>query len=57
MLIENSWIDYEGEQIRVTASFGGTLSVEDDTAEAIVGRADAQVYISKEAGRNCVHID
>ncbi|THB69209.1 MAG: diguanylate cyclase [Desulfovibrio sp.] len=52
MLIENSWIEHQGETIRVTASFGGTISGPEDTPATIVSRADAMVYKSKEAGRN-----
>jgi diguanylate cyclase (GGDEF)-like protein/PAS domain S-box-containing protein len=56
MLLENSWLDHNGVQIQVTASFGGTISNTQDERESIVERADKQLYLSKEAGRNCVHI-
>ncbi len=57
MLVENSWLDHEGQHITATASFGGAVSRPGETASAVVDRADKQVYKSKEAGRNCVHID
>ncbi len=57
MLIENSWLDHNGEQIRVTASFGGTISRPSDSADSILERVDKQVYLSKESGRNCIHIE
>lgn len=56
MLVEKSWLSFEGRQLTVTASFGGAISREDESAESVVARADQQVYVSKEAGRNCVHI-
>jgi len=57
MLVEHSWADHEGERIMVTASFGGAISEEGESPESVVARADTQVYLSKTAGRNCVHID
>ncbi|THB62781.1 MAG: diguanylate cyclase [Desulfovibrio sp.] len=57
ILVENSWIEDEGKKIAVTASFGGTISLQGDTNETIVGRADAMMYLSKECGRNCLRID
>lgn len=57
MLVENSWLEHDGEMIRVTASFGGAVSRPDELAYSVVARADRQVYKSKDAGRNCVHID
>lgn len=57
MLVEKSWLDFEGECLEVTASFGGAVSREGEIAEAVVARADKQVYASKEAGRNRVRIE
>lgn len=56
MLVENSWLEYDGEMIRVTASFGGAISEPGDKIESLVERADQQTYLSKQCGRNCVHI-
>ncbi len=57
MLVEKSWLDFEGERLEVTASFGGAVSLVGETAEAVVARADKQTYVSKEAGRNRVSVD
>lgn len=56
MLVENSWLDHGDETIRVTASLGGALAEPGDTAQDVVGRADAQVYRSKQEGRNRVSL-
>ena len=55
-LVEHSWVEHEGEQIRVTISLGGAISKDREAARSVVGRADYQGYLSKESGRNCVHI-
>lgn len=39
---------------RITASFGISQVREDDTAEALLVRADQALYASKNKGRNCV---
>lgn len=57
MLVEQSWVEHEGEIIRVTASFGGAVAGQKETPEAVIARADRQLYLSKNSGRNCVHVD
>ncbi len=57
MLVENSWLEREGVEIRVTASLGATLARPTESADAILERADQFMYRSKEAGRNCVTSD
>lgn len=57
MLVEQAWIDHDNDRISVTASFGGAISKKGESAESVVGRADKQVYLSKETGRNCIHIN
>lgn len=57
MLVEQSWIEHDGERVAVTASFGGAVSKDGEVAVSVVDRADKQVYLSKESGRNCVHIN
>ena len=57
MLVENSWIDHDGEVIKVTASFGGAVSKAGELPASVVTRADRQVYKSKESGRNCVNFE
>lgn len=57
ILIEDSWLDHEGQRIRVTASFGGAVSRKGESAAEVVDRADKQAYLSKQDGRNCVRMD
>ncbi len=57
MLIENSWLDYKGEQLRVTASLGCAVAREGESTASVVSRADRLMYKSKDADRNCVHMD
>ena len=57
VLIENSWLNHEGQRIWVTASFGGAVSQKGETGAAVVNRADKQAYRSKQEGRNCVRVD
>lgn len=56
LLVENSWIDREGRPLSVTASFGGAIALPGESAAQVVGRADRELYRSKEAGRNCVSV-
>lgn len=56
-LVELSWVDSDNECISVTASFGGALSEPGESVCAVIDRADRQAYLSKDAGRNCVHIN
>jgi diguanylate cyclase (GGDEF)-like protein/PAS domain S-box-containing protein len=57
LLVEHSWLDWEGGRIAVTASFGGAVSREGESASDLLNRADVQLYGSKEGGRNRVSID
>ncbi len=41
--------------LEVTISIGAAQAAGEETLESIVARADAALYASKEAGRNCVH--
>lgn len=56
-LIESSWLDNNGSSIFVTVSMGGAVSSKGESGADIIARADAQMYRSKESGRNCVSID
>lgn len=56
-LVEDNALDHAGERVRVTVSVGGAIARPGDTPHSLVDRADAQVYRSKQAGRNRVHID
>ncbi|WP_415715004.1 diguanylate cyclase [Maridesulfovibrio sp.] len=56
-LIEASWIDIKNEHLSVTASIGGTMVRPDETICSAIRRADKQVYLCKQSGRNCVHVE
>ena len=50
-------VDWNGETLRITASFGVTTSQPDEAdGQAIIGRADQAMYRAKEQGRNCVRL-
>jgi diguanylate cyclase (GGDEF)-like protein len=60
--IEKMVVPIEGEELRITASFGGTCinkktSSEKVNIEAVLKRADDLLYHSKSTGRNKVTID
>jgi len=42
-------------ELKVTASLGVAELVDDETADAMIERADTALYASKQAGRNCTH--
>ncbi len=44
-----------GNKLKLTISIGAAQAEGDETREKIIERADAALYASKEAGRNCVH--
>jgi diguanylate cyclase len=54
-LIETSRIPYCGLMLRLTASLGVAQINPGEDITSLVQRADAALYCSKEAGRNCVH--
>jgi len=53
-LIAASSIDWQGEPLSVTASFGATLLNGQDTPSSALQRVDRLMYLSKEGGRNRV---
>ena len=57
MLVEHSWFDSEGVQVRVTVSIGATMAVAGEASDAVVDRADRLMYVSKSSGRNVVTDD
>ncbi len=52
LLIEQSSYDYEGKEIKVTISIGGTIYQDRESIESLVTRADGLMYTSKQNGRN-----
>ena len=56
MLVKNSKLEVNGEEIQVTVSVGGTIAEGRDTCSSIIKRADSLMYTSKEEGRDRVTI-
>jgi diguanylate cyclase (GGDEF)-like protein/PAS domain S-box-containing protein len=52
VLVENSWIEENGTQVRVSVSVGATMALRTETADDLVDRCDRLMYASKHAGRN-----
>lgn len=52
--VEESVCRFEGEEIRITMSFGVRRIHEDQTLEKNIECTDARLYKAKESGRNCV---
>lgn len=52
--VEGAGFAIDGRSIPVTVSLGVGRFAADDTADAVVARADAALYRAKQAGRNCV---
>lgn len=57
LLVESSSLDHGGEGISVTASLGGAVSRQGETAADVVARAERQLRKSQEAGGNRAHVD
>lgn len=56
-LIENSILrEEDGKEFYITVSVGGTLAKKGDSLESLINRADKQMYLSKNNGRNQVTI-
>lgn len=53
--IEAATFQFEGTDLKVTASFGLAELRSDEGMEAMAKRADEALYASKAAGRNCCH--
>jgi diguanylate cyclase len=53
--IESLVVKFEGKELSVNVSVGLAEASRGEDAVKLIGRADAGVYISKEAGRNCGH--
>lgn len=55
-LVEATRFVYNGLTLRLTVSVGVSCIADGDDAESLINRADAALYQSKEAGRNCSHL-
>jgi len=53
--IERSVFHHAETELRVTASLGVAELLPDEDATAVIERADAALYVSKDTRRNCVH--
>jgi diguanylate cyclase len=53
--IESAVNYHDGTELRVTCSIGVAQVLGNNTAAEVIKRADAALYHSKSAGRNCVH--
>lgn len=57
LLVANSTVPVEDDDIRVTVSIGATLARPQDSPRQLVRRADRLLYQSKRAGRNLVTVE
>lgn len=53
--VEQARCRFEGRDLRVTVSVGVAEALAEEGGAGLVKRADAALYASKSAGRNCVH--
>jgi len=56
MFVEKTWLEHEGQELKVTISVGATMSRLDDDPQSILARADELMYSSKKGGRNRVSL-
>ncbi len=56
-IVADCIVNWNGQQVNVTASVGATLLDENDTHSSAVDRADALMYRSKKSGGNCATLD
>jgi diguanylate cyclase (GGDEF)-like protein/PAS domain S-box-containing protein len=57
VLVEKTYVPYEGADLYVTLSIGATIARTTDTVDTILKRADHFLYESKNCGRNRLTID
>ena len=57
LLVEQRGYQKDGVTVRLTVSMGGTAARPDDTLEALLHRADKNMYRSKLAGRNRITLE
>jgi len=51
--IEQSHVNFGGQELRITISVGVTEASPHDTPDSFLGRADKALYEAKNSGRNC----
>lgn len=56
LLVEKTGIAIDSETVTATVSIGAALAQQDDNESDLIKRADALMYKSKAAGKNCVSI-
>lgn len=56
-IVQKAWLMHDGKQVSVTASFGGAISQHNEYSIAVLTRADKQLYLCKNSGRNRTVID
>jgi diguanylate cyclase (GGDEF)-like protein/PAS domain S-box-containing protein len=54
--VEQSWVDYGGNALKVTLSAGATMAILNDDEKRLLKRADELLYQAKYGGRNRVAI-
>ena len=52
--LEEMRVEYEGQQLALTGSFGVAVAAPGDTWSAVLRRADRALYEAKRTGRNCI---
>ena len=57
VLVETSFLDYNGKMINVTVTIGGTMSRGNESMQSILQRVDELLYKGKKIGRNCIVVD
>lgn len=54
--IENAVFEFDGRQLKVSASGGVARLTKDTDIEMVIRHSDEALYVSKDAGRNCIHV-
>lgn len=57
LIVSKTWLEHEGEHVRATISVGGAVSRPGESPMGVVNRADRQMYLCKQGGRNRISID
>jgi diguanylate cyclase (GGDEF)-like protein/PAS domain S-box-containing protein len=57
VMVESAFLEHRGKRVSITVSVGGVVKHAGESVADLIARADARLYESKRAGRNCVRID